>query len=182
MSTTQENSLPLSESTTPVVKETSLPTNDSTNDSTTKPTITKPTSTVDAPTTEHSTTTESTSKVDTPATESKQGKSKSNSNLKVKSSSVKKTVGSVGLRNKNKTKLRQLVGFKGPTLRRLARRGGVKRISKKVYDTVNGVAVNMLEDIVRSSMIVSSHAGRKMISLKDVLYTLSQKNCSLYGF
>lgn len=158
------------------VQETSLPLSETT----TTPTVAVPESSTVV-------VSESTSNaVEAPTTESKQDKSKtkpkSKSNLKVKSSSVKKTVGSVGLRNKNKTKLRQVVGFKGPTLRRLARRGGVKRISNKVYDTVNGVAVNLLEDIVRSSMIVSNHAGRKMISLKDVLYTLNQKNSSLYGF
>jgi histone H3/H4 len=67
-------------------------------------------------------------------------------------------------------------------LRRLARRGGVKRISSLVYDEARGVLKVFLENVIRDSVTYTEHARRKTVSALDVVYALKRQGRSLYGF
>ena len=69
-----------------------------------------------------------------------------------------------------------------PSIRRLARRGGVKRMSADVYADINKVLRIFLEDIIRDTIAYTDHAGRKTVSCLDVVHALKRRNRTIYGF
>ena len=73
-------------------------------------------------------------------------------------------------------------GITKPAIRRLARRGGVKRISGLIYEETRGVLKAFLEDILRDAVTYTEHARRKTVSAMDVVYSLKRKGRNLYGF
>ena len=73
-------------------------------------------------------------------------------------------------------------GITKPAIRRLARRGGVKRIGGMVYDEVRGVLKVFLEGIVRDAVTYTEHARRKTVTAMDVVYALKKNGRRLYGF
>lgn len=73
-------------------------------------------------------------------------------------------------------------GITKPALRRLCRRGGVKRISGLVYDESRGVLRVFLENIVRDAVTYTEHARRKTVTATDVVYALKRQGRTLYGF
>lgn len=48
----------------------------------------------------------------------------------------------------------------GQAIRRLARRGGVKRISGLIYEETRGVLKIFLENVIRDSVTYTEHAKR----------------------
>ncbi len=62
-----------------------------------------------------------------------------------------------------------------PAVRRLARRGGVKRISGAVYDLPPVIAKKFLTEVIKDSMTYAKHANRKTISAMDVVRSLKRK-------
>ena len=67
-------------------------------------------------------------------------------------------------------------------VRRLARRGGVKRLSGLVYEEIRGVLKNVLESIVHDSVTYAEHARRKTVTTADVVYALARQDRPIYGF
>ncbi|KAJ7803362.1 histone-fold-containing protein [Mycena olivaceomarginata] len=57
-----------------------------------------------------------------------------------------------------------------PAIRRLARRGGVKRISGLIYEETRGVLKIFLENVIRDSVTYTEHAKRKTVTALDVVY------------
>lgn len=55
-----------------------------------------------------------------------------------------------------------------PAIRRLARRGGVKRISGLIYEETRGVLKIFLENVIRDSVTYTEHAKRKTVTALDV--------------
>ena len=51
-------------------------------------------------------------------------------------------------------------GITKPAIRRLARRGGVKRISGLIYEETRGVLKIFLENVIRDSVTYTEHAKR----------------------
>ncbi|PHH52835.1 Histone H4 [Ceratocystis fimbriata CBS 114723] len=66
--------------------------------------------------------------------------------------------------------------------RRLARRGGVKRISGNIYDTVRSAIKTRLEKILREAIIRSEYCKRKTVTVQDVLHALRHQGIPVYGF
>lgn len=64
------------------------------------------------------------------------------------------------------------MGITKPAIRRLARRGGVKRISSLNYD----------ESAIRDSVTYTEHAKRKTVTALDVVHALKRQGIALYGF
>jgi histone H4 len=60
-----------------------------------------------------------------------------------------------------------------PAIRRLARRGGVKRISGLIYEETRGVLKIFLENVIRDSVTYTEHAKRKTVTALDVCVSLS---------
>ena len=52
-------------------------------------------------------------------------------------------------------------GITKPAIRRLARRGGVKRISGLIYEETRGVLKSLLEGVIRDAVTYTEHAKRK---------------------
>ena len=73
-------------------------------------------------------------------------------------------------------------GITKPAIRRLARRGGVKRISGLIYEETRGVLKVFLENVVRDAVTYTEHARRKTVTAMDVVYALKRQGRTLYGF
>lgn len=67
-------------------------------------------------------------------------------------------------------------------IRRLARRGGVKRISGAVYDDVRDVLKSFLKRILFTTTTYTEHAKRKTVTSMDVVHALKRDGRPLYGF
>ncbi|RVW49507.1 Histone H4 [Vitis vinifera] len=73
-------------------------------------------------------------------------------------------------------------GITKPAIRRLARRGGVKRISGLIYEETRGVLKIFLENVIRDAVTYTEHARRKTVTAMDVVYALKRQGRTLYGF
>jgi len=69
-----------------------------------------------------------------------------------------------------------------PAIRRLARRGGVKRISGLIYEETRSVLKHFLENVVRDAVTYCEHARRKTVTALDVVYALKRQGRTIYGF
>jgi histone H4 len=74
------------------------------------------------------------------------------------------------------------LGITKPAIRRLARRGGVKRISGLIYEETRGVLKTFLESVIRDAVTYTEHAKRKTVTSLDVVYALKRQGRTLYGF
>ena len=90
--------------------------------------------------------------------------------------------GKVGKRHSHKAIKESILGVSKPAIRRLARRGGVKRISGLVYDEARHVLRLFLENIIRDSVLYTEHAKRKTVTPLDVVFALKRSGKTLYGF
>lgn len=68
-----------------------------------------------------------------------------------------------------------------PSLRRLARRGGVKRISRHVYPETRLVLHSFLRSVLCDAIKYTEHARRKTVTAFDVVYALKHSGRTLYG-
>ena len=68
------------------------------------------------------------------------------------------------------------------SIRKLARRGGCKRISRDVYDEMRGVLEIYLKDIIRSATIYATHAKRNTVTAMDIVCALKRNGQTVYGF
>ncbi|KRX00221.1 Histone-fold [Pseudocohnilembus persalinus] len=87
-----------------------------------------------------------------------------------------------GKRHTKRTTKPSSEGITKPAIRRLARRGGVKRISSFIYDDTRQVLKSFLEHVVRDAVTYTEHARRKTVTAIDVVYALKRQGRTLYGF
>jgi len=73
-------------------------------------------------------------------------------------------------------------GITKPAIRRVARRGGVKRISGMIYEEVRKVLIIYLEDILRDCVTYVEHAKRQTVTVTDVIYAVKRRGRPIYGF
>ena len=93
-----------------------------------------------------------------------------------------KGLGKGGAKRHRKVLRDNIQGITKPAIRRLARRGGVKRISGLIYEEVRGVLKMFLENVIRDSVTYCEHARRKTVTAMDVVYALKRQGKTLYGF
>ncbi|CAG9332962.1 unnamed protein product [Blepharisma stoltei] len=94
-----------------------------------------------------------------------------------------KGLGKVGAKKRHRRVIRENIqGITKPAIRRLARRGGVKRLSGLVYDETRNVLKVFLENVVRDAVTYTEHARRKTVTALDVVYALKRQGRTLYGF
>jgi histone H4 len=97
-----------------------------------------------------------------------------------------KTVAGAGgmmKRHQHQRKNRDAIqGVTKPAIKRLARRGGVKRLANGVYEEVRIVLRNYLKKVVHDALAYTEHAKRKTINVMDVVHALKQNGRTLYGF
>ena len=83
--------------------------------------------------------------------------------------------GKVGAKRHTKKTIREtILGVTKPAIRRLARRGGVKRISALIYDEARLVLKGFLEQVIKDSVTYCEHAKRKTVTALDVVYALKR--------
>ncbi|KAF3767753.1 hypothetical protein M406DRAFT_20457, partial [Cryphonectria parasitica EP155] len=66
--------------------------------------------------------------------------------------------------------------------RRLARRGGVKRISAGIYDDVRAALKDRLTNILRDCITYVEHRHAKTVTVYDVLHALQRIGRPVWGF
>ena len=93
-----------------------------------------------------------------------------------------KGLGKGGAKRHRKILRDNIEGITKPAIRRLARRGGVKRIAGNIYPETRGVLKKFLHDVVRASVTYTEHARRKTVTAMDVVYALKRQGRTLYGF
>ena len=91
-------------------------------------------------------------------------------------------LGKGGARRHRKVLRDNIQGVTKPAIRRLARRGGVKRLSGTIYDEARGVLKVFLETIIGDAVTYTEHARRKTVTAMDVVYALRRQGRTLYGF
>ncbi|XP_048477033.1 histone H4 isoform X2 [Rhincodon typus] len=89
-----------------------------------------------------------------------------------------KGLGKGGAKRHRKVLRDNIQGITKPAIRRLARRGGVKRISGLIDEETRGVLKVFLENAVTCT----EHAKRKTVTAMDVVYALKRQGRTLYGF
>ncbi|OQO09704.1 hypothetical protein B0A48_05107 [Cryoendolithus antarcticus] len=99
----------------------------------------------------------------------------------------KRGFGSVGASKSKSKRHRKIIrdnihGITKPDIRRLARRGGVKRISSDIYPKTREVLKMYLEEVLHDCCAVVSTFNRKTITVTDVVFALRRRGTSLYGF
>ncbi|XP_001656990.2 histone H4 [Aedes aegypti] len=92
------------------------------------------------------------------------------------------TTGKGGAKRHRKVLRDNIQGITKPAIRRLARRGGVKRISGLIYEETRGVLKVFLENVIRDAVTYTEHAKRKTVTAMDVVYALKRQGRTLYGF
>tara|TARA_B100000683_G_scaffold208070_1_gene202140 strand:+ start:3548 stop:3910 length:363 start_codon:yes stop_codon:yes gene_type:complete len=93
-----------------------------------------------------------------------------------------KGLGKGGAKRHRKALRDTIQGITKPAIRRVARRGGVKRISGLIYEETRGVLKRFLEVIIRDAVTYTEHARRKTVTAMDVVYSLKRNGHKLYGF
>ncbi|OVA08191.1 Histone H4 [Macleaya cordata] len=91
-------------------------------------------------------------------------------------------LGKGGAKRHRKVLRDNIQGITKPAIRRLARRGGVKRISGLIYEETRGVLKIFLENVIRDAVTYTEHARRKTVTAMDVVYALKRQGRTLYGF
>ena len=91
-------------------------------------------------------------------------------------------MGKGGAKRHRKVLRDNIQGITKPAIRRLCRRGGVKRISALIYEETRGVLKQFLESVVKDTVNYTEHARRKTVTALDVVYALKRQGRTLYGF
>ncbi|GMF67624.1 unnamed protein product [Aspergillus oryzae] len=90
-----------------------------------------------------------------------------------------KGLGKGGAKRHRKILRDNIQGITKPAIRRLARRGGVKRISAMIYEETRGVLKTFLEGVIRDAVTYTEHAKRKTVTSLDVVYALKRQGREL---
>ena len=71
---------------------------------------------------------------------------------------------------------------KHSAVRRLARRGGAKRISARLYEEARGIMKNFVTGLVKDSEAYTENGKRNTVSAMDVVHALRKRGRFLYGY
>ena len=93
-----------------------------------------------------------------------------------------KGLGKGGAKRHRKVLRDQIQGVTKPAIRRLARRGGVKRISGTIYEETRSVLKSFLESLIKDAVTYTEHGRRKTVTALDVVFSLKKAGRTLYGF
>ncbi|KAK8970327.1 hypothetical protein KSP40_PGU012878 [Platanthera guangdongensis] len=78
-------------------------------------------------------------------------------------------LGKGGAKHHRKVLRDNIQGITKPTIRCLAHRGGVKRISGLIYEETHGMLKIFLENVIRDVITYTEHDRRKNVTTMDVL-------------
>ncbi|KAB8297863.1 hypothetical protein EYC80_001658 [Monilinia laxa] len=86
------------------------------------------------------------------------------------------------LRRHRKVLKDNINGITKGDIRRLARRGGVKRISALIYHDVREAIKARLYEVLRDCCTIVEHGKRKTVTVNDVIWALRRQGRPIYGF
>ena len=75
-----------------------------------------------------------------------------------------------------------ICGITKNDIRRLARRGGVKRISGLIYEETRGALVDFLKKVIADVVIMAEIDRRMTVRAMDVVYALKRHGRTIYGY
>ena len=81
-------------------------------------------------------------------------------------------LGKGGAKRHRKVLRDNIQGITKPAIRRLARRGGVKRISGLIYEETRGVLKTFLEGTIRDAVTYTEHASESCLDGRHALMTI----------
>lgn len=93
-----------------------------------------------------------------------------------------KGLGKGGIKRHRKILRDSVQGITKPAIRRLARRGGVQRISGMIYEEARSALQFFLQKVIFDAAAYSDLSKRKTITAMDVVYALKRQGRTLYGF
>mmetsp|Transcript_39868 Transcript_39868/g.74805 ORF Transcript_39868/g.74805 Transcript_39868/m.74805 type:complete len:253 (-) Transcript_39868:484-1242(-) len=85
-------------------------------------------------------------------------------------------------RQRTGTSTSALEGITKNDIRRLARRGGVKRMSNEIPVTAKGALKDFVRDTVEKACVYAEHAGRRTVTPKDIIMSLKLQGITVYGY
>lgn len=91
-------------------------------------------------------------------------------------------MGKGGLKRHRKVVRDSIRGITKGDIRRLARRGGIKRISANIYDEARTAMVDRLKTILEECVIYLEHSKRQTVTVGDVIFALKRQGRPIYGF
>ena len=109
-------------------------------------------------------------------------KNYTNQNMSIGRGKGGKGLGKGGAKRFRKVLKDSIQGITKPAIRRLARRGGVKRISGLIYEETRGVIKTFIENVVRDAVTYTEYSRRKTVTALDVVYALKRQGRTIYGF
>ncbi|KAJ3912547.1 hypothetical protein F5877DRAFT_93532 [Lentinula edodes] len=93
-----------------------------------------------------------------------------------------KGLGQGGTQRHRKISRHSITVINRPTIRRLARRGGVKRNSGRIYEETRGALKIFMDNVLRDTVAYTENEDRKTVSALDVVHALKRSGRTLYGF
>ncbi|KJA15456.1 hypothetical protein HYPSUDRAFT_80497 [Hypholoma sublateritium FD-334 SS-4] len=92
-------------------------------------------------------------------------------------------LGQSGGKRHRKISRQSIQNLSAPPFRRLARRGGVKRISSRIYEEGRGVIRDYLFSILHDAVSYTDHCDkRQTVTTIDVVRALKRSGKTIYGF
>lgn len=73
-----------------------------------------------------------------------------------------------------------ICGITNAAIRRLGRRGGVKRMSGMIYPEVRTILKDFLTNVIKDAVCYTEHAKRQTVTAYDVVYALKRQGRPLY--
>ena len=72
--------------------------------------------------------------------------------------------------------------FTSSAMRRIARRGGVKRLARHTYEEVRGVVHDFVKKLVSDAIAYTEHRRAGTVIAMDVIHALKRQGRPLYGY
>merc|ERR1711977_762051 len=73
-------------------------------------------------------------------------------------------------------------GVTRPAIRRMARRGGVKRLASISYEAIRTVLRQFLHHLLHDVVAYAEHGKRKTVLPQDVIHALARIGRTIYGY
>ena len=87
-----------------------------------------------------------------------------------------------GLKHVRQVLIDAVHGIARAAINRLAKCGGVQRISGMIYEEAHGVLKVFLEAVVKDAVLYTQYCERKTVTPIDIVFALKQHGRNIYGF
>uniref|UniRef100_A0AC35GMR5 Histone H4 n=1 Tax=Panagrolaimus sp. PS1159 TaxID=55785 RepID=A0AC35GMR5_9BILA len=81
---------------------------------------------------------------------------------------------------RKKTEMEGNAGMNLPSIKRLARRAGVKRISAAIDKESRAALKDFVASVMKDAIILTAYAKRNTVTVMDVIYALKKRGTPLY--